>query len=65
MKMHIDINKPAREGPFFAYRVAGNKLKPLTKAKFLEVVHSATQKAGLEPLKGHGIWIGATLCYLL
>ena len=65
LKMHMDINKPVREGPLFAYQVAGNKMKLLTKAKFLEVVHTAVHKAGLGPLKGHGIRIGATLCYLL
>jgi hypothetical protein len=39
--------------------------KPLTKSKFLEVVHQAAVSAGLEKLQGHGIRIGSTLEYLL
>ncbi|RXW17521.1 hypothetical protein EST38_g8332 [Candolleomyces aberdarensis] len=65
LKHHMDINKPPRDGPLFAYRTTGGKMKALTKTKFLEVIHTAARKAGLEPLKGHGIRIGATLCYLL
>ena len=39
--------------------------RQLTKTKFLERVSMATRAAGLDPLQGHGIRIGATLEYLL
>ncbi|TFK17247.1 hypothetical protein FA15DRAFT_683580 [Coprinopsis marcescibilis] len=64
---HLDANQPPQMGPLFAYTMNRAKTchKPLTKAKFLEVMHSAATRAGLEPLKGHGIHIGSTLEYLL
>jgi hypothetical protein len=65
LALHLNINKPPQEGPLFAYKTGDSKMKLLTKSKFLEVVHVAARRAGLEPLKGHGIHIGATLCYLL
>jgi nucleotide-binding universal stress UspA family protein len=40
-------------------------MKPLTKAKFIEVIHAAADEAGLDHLQGHGIRIGSTLEYLL
>jgi hypothetical protein len=47
-------------------RIPHNKgHRPLTKTKFLERVGTAARAAGLEPLQGHGIRIGATLEYLL
>ena len=38
---------------------------PLTHSKFLKVLDTAFAIAGILPLKGHGICIGATLEYLL
>lgn len=67
-EVHLRINNPPGDAPLFAYRdhkYSRNKLKPLTKAKFIEVVHAAARDAGLDPLQGHGIRIGSTLEYLL
>ncbi|KAH6901711.1 hypothetical protein BKA70DRAFT_1113585, partial [Coprinopsis sp. MPI-PUGE-AT-0042] len=61
---HRQLNSPPANGPLFAYLERG-KPKPLTKSKFLEVVHQAAISAGLEKLQGHGIRIGSTLEYLL
>ncbi|TFK24778.1 hypothetical protein FA15DRAFT_740476 [Coprinopsis marcescibilis] len=63
---HLDANEPPQTGPLFAYTTNRMKMrhKPLTKVKFLAVMHLAAIQAGLEPLKGHGIRIGSTLEYL-
>ncbi|KAJ3513562.1 hypothetical protein NMY22_g15006 [Coprinellus aureogranulatus] len=59
-------NRPDPNGPLFAYREGKHdKLKPLTKAKFIEVIHNTADLTGLEHLQGHGIRIGSTLEYLL
>ncbi|KAF8810590.1 hypothetical protein BYT27DRAFT_7221926 [Phlegmacium glaucopus] len=42
-----------------------NSHLPLTKSKFIERMAVTAKAAGLEPLQGHGIQIGATLEYLL
>jgi len=64
LEHHRQINSPLDNGHLFAYR--HNKgYRPLTKTKFLERVSMATRAAGLDPLQGHGIRIGATLEYLL
>ncbi|KAJ6477580.1 hypothetical protein C8R45DRAFT_833363 [Mycena sanguinolenta] len=63
-KNHLAVNQPPCDGPLFAYRV-GNRHKALTKSKFLSVIGSALKVAGLEPMQGHGIRVGATLEYLL
>ncbi|KAJ7434035.1 hypothetical protein B0H11DRAFT_1758079 [Mycena galericulata] len=61
---HLSVNQPPRDGPLFAYR-DGNRHKALTKAKFLSIIGNTLKLAGLEPLQGHGIRVGATLEYLL
>lgn len=61
---HLNINTPPPNGPLFAYR-SGTSFKPLTKAKFIKTLATAAKAAGLDPLQGHGIRIGATLEYLL
>jgi hypothetical protein len=61
---HRQINHPPDNGHLFAYRHAKG-YRPLTKSKFLEKIGTAARAAGLEPLQGHGIRIGATLEYLL
>jgi len=61
---HFEINKPEDEGPLFAYQTHSGP-KPLTKTKFLQTLNLAATQAGLQPCKGHGIRIGATLEYLL
>lgn len=68
LETHLRINNPPTDAPLFAYRdskFSRSKPKPLTKAKFLEVVHAAAKRTGLDPLQGHGIRIGSTLEYLL
>lgn len=61
---HETVNAPPPNGPLFAYRVPGGH-KPLTKTAFIKRLAAAARKAGLDPLTGHGIRIGATLEYLL
>jgi hypothetical protein len=39
--------------------------QPLTKKTFINRLAQAASDAGEDPLQGHGIWIGATLKYLL
>lgn len=51
-------------GPLFVYK-HNSSHHPLTKAKFIEWLASAARKVGKDPQAGHGIWIGATLEYLL
>lgn len=68
LESHLAVNNPPADAPLFAYRdskYSRTKPKPLTKAKFIEVVHAAARRAGLDPLQGHGIRIGSTLEYLL
>ncbi|TEB25330.1 hypothetical protein FA13DRAFT_1765837 [Coprinellus micaceus] len=65
LQHHMTTNRPPPDGPLFAYQVNKKQMKPLTKAKFIKVIHAAADKAGLEHLQGHGIRIGSTLEYLL
>lgn len=64
LQAHMAVNEPPPTGPLFAYKDK-NKMKPLTKSKFIEVIHTAADRVGLEHLQGHGIRIGSTLEYLL
>lgn len=64
LEQHMVFNNPPQNGPLFAYLERG-KSKPLTKAKFLQVINTAAKAASHDPLQGHGIRIGATLLYLL
>jgi integrase len=61
---HRRVNNPGNNDHLFAYRHKG-RLRPLTKSAFIKRVAAAARSAGLEPLQGHGIRIGATLHYLL
>lgn len=64
LENHLRINCPTESHHLFAYRHKG-QLGPLTKYAFIKRLVSAARLAGLEPLQGHGIRIGATLFYLL
>ena len=64
LKNHLRINQPTENSHLFTYQVK-HACHPLTKAKFLQRIGAAAHAAGLEPLQGHGIWIGLTLEYLL
>ena len=64
LKNHQQVNHPTEDAHLFAYRHKG-QLRPLTKPAFIKRLASAARQAGLEPLQGHGIRIGATLFYLL
>ena len=61
---HFHVNDPPAAIPLFAYR-SKTGFTPLTRSKFLKVLDTAITAAGLPPLKGHGIRIGATPEYLL
>ena len=61
---HLCINDPLAAVPLFAYH-SKSGFTPLTCTKFLKVLDTAIATAGLSPLKGHRIRIGATLKYLL
>jgi hypothetical protein len=64
LENHRRVNNPPPDAHLFAYRHKG-RLRPLTKTAFIKRLATAAQQAGLEPLQGHGIRIGATLFYLL
>ena len=64
LQNHRQVNHPSESDHLFAYRHKG-QLRPLTKHAFIKRLASAARQAGLEPLQGHGIRIGATLFYLL
>ena len=61
---HFLVNNPPDNLHLFAYR-AKNSYQPLTRSKFLKVIEITGKKAGVPPLKEHGICIGSTLEYLL
>lgn len=61
---HWRVNAPQEGAHLFAYRHK-DQLRPLTKPAFIKRLGVAARLAGLEPLQGHGIRIGATLFYLL
>ena len=61
---HFHVNDPPATVPLFAYH-SKTSFTPLTCSKFLKVLNTTITTAGLPPLKGHGIRIGATLEYLL
>ncbi|KAF9536327.1 hypothetical protein CPC08DRAFT_745505 [Agrocybe pediades] len=62
---HITLNKPLPHEFLFSWNNTANQRRPLTRTKFLERVNKAVTAAGLEPLQGHGLRIGAVLEYLL
>jgi hypothetical protein len=64
LKNHQQVNRLSEGDHLFAYRHKG-QLRPLTKPAFIKRLATAARQAGLEPLQGHGIRIGATLFYLL
>ena len=64
LENHRRINNPGNGDHLFTYRHNGH-LRPLTKHAFIKRVAEAARAAGLEPLQGHRIRIGATLFYLL
>ena len=64
LKNHRQVNRPSERDHLFSYQHKG-QLRPLTKPAFIKRLASAARQAGLEPLQGHGIRIGATLFYLL
>ncbi|KAF5373260.1 hypothetical protein D9615_007476 [Tricholomella constricta] len=64
MNRHLEINCPGDEQHLFAYKYKGGH-RPLTKTAFVKRLATLARSAGLDPLQGHGIRIGATLEYLL
>jgi hypothetical protein len=61
---HFRVNNPHFDIALFSYKF-GDTHHPLTKTKFIACLTRATKDAGLDPLQGHAIRIGATLEYLL
>ncbi|KAF4609661.1 hypothetical protein D9613_011966 [Agrocybe pediades] len=63
---HVQLNKPSPEEFLFSWTnsTTGHR-RPLTRTKFFERINTAVAAAGLEPLQGHGLRIGAVLEYLL
>ena len=64
MSNHCSINNPTHNDHLFTYH-HNNCLHPLTKPAFIKQIAMAARSAGVEPLQGHGIRIGATLFNLL
>ena len=64
LKNHLRVNNPPRNAHLFSYWHK-NQLRPLTKHAFIKRLASLARLAGMEPLQGHGVRIGATLFYLL
>ncbi|OBZ73566.1 hypothetical protein A0H81_06525 [Grifola frondosa] len=64
LENHLMVNNPAATEPLFGYKHQGS-VRPLTRAFFLSHLSKAAERAGLQPLQGHGLRIGGTLEYLL
>ena len=64
LRNHVRVNSLPNNVHLFAYWHK-NTLRPLTKHAFVKRLASVARLAGVEPLQGHGIRIGATLFYLL
>jgi hypothetical protein len=64
LENHLRVNEPTPNSHLFAYKSKAG-LRPLTKRKALERIAKAARDAGVDPLQGHSIRIGATLEYLL
>lgn len=62
---HFRVNAPMPSEFLFTWVHSSGKRRPLTRSEFLKRLKSATLAAGLEPLQGHGLRIGAVLEYLL
>lgn len=66
LENHQCVNAPCDDKFLFSYQHApSGKHHPLTQTAFLDCLKKATATAGLEPLQGHGLRIGAVLEYLL
>lgn len=63
MSIHFRVNNPSSHDHLFVYAHKGSR-RPLTKQAFIKRLALAARAAGLDPLQGHGIRIGATLHYL-
>jgi len=61
---HLRVNQTPSGLHLFAYRWK-REYRPLTKSKFITRISQAAKRAGVDPIQGHGIRIGATLEYLL
>lgn len=61
---HFRVNNPLPEIALFSYKFRSTH-HPLMKTKFIGCLARAAKDAGLDPLQGHAIRIGATLEYLL
>src|ERR1700678_2017377 len=63
MDIYFQVNRPSSHDHLFSYTLKGSR-RPLTKQAFIKRLALAARAAGLDPLQGHGICIGATLHYL-
>ncbi|KAG1811312.1 hypothetical protein EV424DRAFT_1542600 [Suillus variegatus] len=61
---HLRVNTSTPQAALFSWHHQ-NGLRPLTHSEFLQCVEHTSLSAGIELLKGHGIWIGGMQEYLL
>lgn len=64
LENHLTVNNPSESSHLFTYQHHKGP-RPLTKRAFMDRLNTIAIQLGIEPLKGHGIRIGATLEYLL
>ena len=64
LKNHFQINNPPPGGHLFVYKHSKG-FHPLIKKAFLDRINTVTTSLGEDSLKGHRIWIGGTLEFLL
>ena len=64
LENHLQVNNPPANGHLFAYK-HHRGFHPLTKRTFLERINTIVTALGEVDLKGHGIWIGGMLEFLL
>lgn len=65
LALHFTVNNLPMNGPLFGWCHPKTGSRALTRAEFLHCLNTAAESAGLQPLNGHGLHIGATLEYLL
>lgn len=65
LEKHLVFNNPPMDSHLFAYPHLKDGYRPLSRQTFLNVISATAKRAGLDPLHGHGLRIGATLEYLL
>ncbi|KIJ09900.1 hypothetical protein PAXINDRAFT_86812, partial [Paxillus involutus ATCC 200175] len=65
LKRHFSINPAPSNAHLFAWRHPKSGLRPLSRTHFISRITPIAKQCGLADLKGHSLWIGGTLFYLL